>query len=166
VDERFLTDLFVKGLPNKDLKRHVHMSHPRTLALAVDAAIAWEAFEEPDTSRGDRPRKPRDIPVTAVQPAKPLPKEVKAADRVESSDSLRSTLDSMAKALAGLEERLQKMEQTSTVARQRPAGVRTKLADLECFFCHEVGHISRNCLKRAQAGQANSQTAQAEPLNG
>ena len=165
IDERFLIDLFVKGLPSKDIKRHVHMAHPLTLARAVDAAIAWEAFEEPEMARPERQRKPRDMAVAAVQP--PIQSATNATSaKAESNDSLKSALESMAKTLTGLEQRLQKMEQTGPANRPRPSGTsRPRLADLECYFCHERGHLLRNCPKKLQAEQAGAQPVSAVDLN-
>jgi hypothetical protein len=166
IDERFLIDLFVKGLPGKDLKRHVHMAHPQTLARAVDAAIAWEAFEEPEVPRVEKPRKPRDLPVAAVQTAsKQAAGGARVAEGTGTDDILKSALDGVAKTLAGLEERLRKMEQASSLPRLQSTSPRTRLADLECFYCHELGHIARNCEKKAQAGQASTRPAPAKPLN-
>lgn len=169
LDERFLIDLFLKGLPNKDIKRHVHMAHPLSLAQAVDAAIAWEAFEEPEGSRVDRPRKPRDTPVAAIQPPKQTqtnaPNDVKRED-----ESLKLTLEAMTRTLTGLEQRLQKMEEAALATKPGPSGIaKGRLADIECFFCHERGHLSRNCVKKAQAKQterAQVRPAAGEPLNG
>ena len=165
VDERFLIDLFVKGLPNKDIKRHVHMAHPSTLAGAVDAAIAWEAFEEPEVVKPDRPRKPRDMPVVAVQPPKAVA-DSSVTSKSDNCDGLKTTLEAMTKTLSGLEQRLQKMEQAASASRPRPSGAGyNRLADLECYFCHEKGHVSRTCVKKAQAREANPQGAAPEALN-
>ena len=66
IHEQVLIDLFVKGLPTKEMRRHVHLSRPSSLTAAVTLATTCEAFE--DGSDAERLRKPK-AEVTSVQPA-------------------------------------------------------------------------------------------------
>lgn len=58
--ERVLVDLFVKGLPTDDMKRHVSSLEPRTFAEAMRRATVYEAYT-PKTLK-----KPRPAPVMQV----------------------------------------------------------------------------------------------------
>ena len=63
VDERILVDLYIKGLPNKDMKRHVYLERPISLSQAIHFAVAFEAFDAP---LGEKLAKPR-VNVAAVK---------------------------------------------------------------------------------------------------
>ena len=41
----FATDHFIHGLSSNDMKKHVHLNHPKTLDEAITLAVEYEAFE-------------------------------------------------------------------------------------------------------------------------
>ena len=55
--DEVLVGLFVKGLRERETRRHVHLAMPKTLMEAVSLATTCEAFEAPSPS--ERAQKPR-----------------------------------------------------------------------------------------------------------
>ncbi len=43
--DRCECDYFIRGLPNKELRRHVHLARPQTIEEAIAIATAFEAFD-------------------------------------------------------------------------------------------------------------------------
>ncbi len=58
VPDRCVVDMFIKGLPSKELRRHVHLAKPQTVEEAIAVATAFEAFETVGKSERTH-RKPR-----------------------------------------------------------------------------------------------------------
>ena len=58
-------DLFAKGLPTRDMRRHVQIARPAGLDEATMIALTCEAADE--AADADRLRKPRPDIVNAVQ---------------------------------------------------------------------------------------------------
>ena len=46
MDERILVDIFVKGLPGQDIRRHVYLSRPKTLSEAISLGVSFETIEQ------------------------------------------------------------------------------------------------------------------------
>ena len=60
VDEKILVDMFIKGLQNQDMKRHVYLSKPSSLSEAITCGVAYETFDKPcDDRSSERIRKPK-----------------------------------------------------------------------------------------------------------
>ena len=55
LDEKILVSLFIQGLPEKELKKHVYLQHPTTLTAAVNLAVNYEAFESTDKVKKPKP---------------------------------------------------------------------------------------------------------------
>lgn len=156
LDERVLVNLFVKGLPNKDMKRHVHLDRPRTLAEAIDAAISWEAFDEPS----DRlPRKPRETPAVAAVSGKPY----HPAPVVEPDPNLTSVLEKVQSALVALDGRIQTLEQKGGRSNRGPYRERSHRPDIICYGCGEAGHIKRRCPRDSHPEPASSSNQGSTP---
>jgi hypothetical protein len=59
--DQILVDLFVKGLPTREMRRHVHLARPPSLDDAIILGTTYQVFDAPAPDSGDgvRPRKPQ-----------------------------------------------------------------------------------------------------------
>ena len=67
--EQILVNLYINGLGDKELKRHVYLSKPNTLHEAIKIASTYEGFDEPKRpfTGNEKARKPNIGEVTAVK---------------------------------------------------------------------------------------------------
>jgi hypothetical protein len=82
LDERLLIDMYIRGLPTLDMKRHVHLQKPLHLSDAISYAVEYEAFERP-VEVEDR-MMPKVASVT-VKDAKAMDDLAKTLERIEES---------------------------------------------------------------------------------
>jgi hypothetical protein len=155
IHEQLLVDLFIKGLPTLNMRRHVHMARPRTLDAAIVLATTYEAFDTQAES-GDKQKKPKGEPTNQVvrkggadrrkavrsavqgqrsegQPGTTPPRESRPTEKVENKTDTDS---SMLDYLKALQERLERLEKK---LRPRPR------AEVECFGCKQKGHYKNEC---------------------
>ena len=136
LDERMLVDMFIKGLPCHEMKRHVYLAKAVTLAEAINAAVTFEAF---DGSSGIRKPKPS-VNAVAVQP---------------SNEQANSKLTEVIMMLADKLENLQG-DISSLKDRNKPRQYQQgrNYSNVECYNCHVKGHISRYCPQNKTGGNS------------
>lgn len=120
LDERMLVDLFIKGLPNHEMKRHVYLAKTESLSDAINAAVTYEAFD------GSNIRKPKPT-VSSInnESAKLSEVIVKLSDKVEG----------LQRELTSLKER-----------KERPRFPQSRdWSNVVCFKCQGKGHVARDC---------------------
>ena len=61
LDPHVLVGLFIKGLKDKDLQRHVHMGKPQNLEEDINLASTCEAFDEAPVGNEKKNPKPEFI---------------------------------------------------------------------------------------------------------
>lgn len=121
LDERILVDIYIKGLPNADIKRHVYLAKPTTLSEAISCAVTYEAFDSPLL------RRPK--PVAAVQEKQPANKPTDST-----SQQLYEVVTQLSKTVENLQNKMHRPRRSPMYNRS-----------MECYNCHQPGHIARNC---------------------
>jgi hypothetical protein len=79
--EQLLVDLFVKGLPTREMRRHLHLVRPATLEAAITVATTVEAFEP--TVESDKLKKTKAEIVSQV--TSPHPHKSNSRQHVETN---------------------------------------------------------------------------------
>lgn len=130
VDEQILVDLYIKGLPNKDMKRHVYLAKPVTLAQAVNYAVTFEAFDSP-LAESNKIHKPK-ASVNAI----------KANQTPETPDvsKLTNVFEKMTDSVSKLTENVEKL-----MLRNKSKGCAHSKDNIECYKCHDKGHYAKEC---------------------
>ena len=90
--ETLIIDQFVSGLPNKEVKKHIHFNHPETIHDAIALACEYESF---DGSIGSK--KPENLGVNSIESGSNLDKIENLLktliEKVESKNVSRQTQD-------------------------------------------------------------------------
>jgi hypothetical protein len=114
--EQLLVDLFIKGLPTREMRKHLHLARPSTLEKAINLATTVEVFE-PNTDN-DKTRKPKTENVSQVGTQKG--RKANASKHAEvnivgNQPGLPDTLKpdrALIELLEAMQRRLEKLEQT------------------------------------------------------
>ena len=151
-DEKMLVNLFIKGLRDIDMKRHVYLEKPQNLTEAIHSAVTYEAFDKPAR---DGNRKPR-VTIAPVQ-GKGLKQLASQNDDHPDPGSgggaVRQT------SISGNESDLaeQVRELKATVAELRAGAARNRRPQHNrCYLCDLPGHIARNCRQNGGSNYSNS----------
>ena len=157
VDEKILTNLFIKGLPDKVIQRQVHFSKPSSLSEAISLASEYECFDKTsDKLQDGKLRKPRENVVAPLfQSDNKKPLKAKTAEELvaEAMTAMQQTVE---KAINGMETKMAEMSSS----RQKKYQSNTKKG--ECFYCHEAGHYIRDCPKRSDKSPDNTSQSDKE----
>ena len=181
LDDEVLIGCFVRGLRDRDTKRHVQLAKPQNLDEAISLATECEVFDEttgPGTITESRGRKPKGefigkvkdegkipnqtTPNTALnfpttpQPVAPLGQNTRQPPTSGGSDPQfpPQVPSNRAGNSAPVALPLSDNPQASQNYARRP---------LQCFYCNEFGHIARLCpLRRVHEKQRAGANAEAQ----
>ena len=153
VDDRILLSLFIKGLPDKGMQKHVHFSKPSTLADAICLASEYECFDRPsETKASSKMHKPRDTMISPVE-------QTSKSEDSRTDKALTGTLDSMMNVLRDLGSKINQMgNKQSHQSYPKQSSFKG-----DCFSCHERGHIQRFCPNKKRQPNKTSGTATTKP---
>ena len=139
IAEPVMIDMFIKGLPDLPLKRHVHSTRPATLSEAITTAVSYQAFDQSQVTYP--PRKPQiATPVAAVATVPPGEQNAAAATTQWTASAAPSPY--------------------AYSSAQRQTRPKRDLSMIECFRCHQMGHYSRDCPSNMHAPRLRAEPAQ------
>lgn len=150
----------IKGLPDKEMKRHVHLTKACNLAQAINSAVTFEAFECPNRSESSElTRKPKPT-VNSVKPSQPADKVQTNQD--SETDKLAQILNKMCETVTQLNSNVDRLNrQAASSSDRRSSGYHSnKMSNIVCYKCRNQGHYARDC--RADVPQSNQQTTTAD----
>ena len=156
LDEKVLVDLYIRGLPDYDMKRHVYLAKPVSLTEAINSAVAYEAFDMPKSNLHERLHKPK----PGISAIKPQDASTTALCREDKYDKLAETVKQIASTVSQLTGSVNKLAQS------RQSDPSKYL--IECFKCHRKGHYARDCttntgIQSKSIGPRNGKPYQAPP---
>ena len=145
LDENILVDIFIKGLPGQDIRRHVYLSRPKTLAEAITLGVNFETIEKPTT--------PAHKPKQNVMPVQPQNNEM--------MDTLKAIQE-----LLQSKEKKGKTQKKITCFRCRQQGHMAKECKaVICSLCQKSGHIAADCTAKVAAASESPTPSNPKPLN-
>ncbi|KAL3868416.1 hypothetical protein ACJMK2_041224 [Sinanodonta woodiana] len=172
--EDILIDQYICGLGSQEIRKLVQFGHPKTLDDAMASAIEYEAFEGTWPSL----QKPvnKEIPFRALRSKQDLQTtNTETGNQKESKDSdTQSNIDNLTRAVKSLQEsvdtvaklstentrqinmvigNMQKKDNNTTYLVKHQA---TRANLIECYTCHGLGHISRDCPAKKNPNRPNS----------
>ena len=131
IQEEILVNLYTKGLNNKEMKRYVYLSKPKTLAEAINLAVSFEAFENPI----GKSKKPKPVVASVC--------DATSKGSLETNDSLPKLLTDFSATLNQVNKTLNQCGKLITDKKSRKS--EKKRVDVECYKCHAKGHYAREC---------------------
>ena len=152
--EKVLVNLYINGLGDRELKRHVYLSKPHTLDEAIKTASTFEGFDEPKRpfNAGEKTRKPKIGEVNAVKNDSANLKFMKP----ESSPvgyEFQNCLKEIQSGLEKMDKRLSSLEQTPRLSQHQRQRQQTR--PIECFKC-KGPHYQRDCPQLLQHNQSRN----------
>ena len=144
LEEKILVDMFIKGLPNPEMKRHVYLAKTQTLSEAINSAVAYDAFDKPETDIEQKAKKPK-ATVAAVQ-AKGKDVDGQPCEDGSLKTQFTEALTQMTQAIGELKQQAAENQRKN----------KKDLSKVECYNCHEKGHYSKYCPKKDPLRASNS----------
>ena len=130
--EIYIIDQYINGLTRPEIRSHVQYRHPKTIDSAIALAVEFEAFE---SSQGIL-RKPR------------------FEDKLEvNSINENATMQELYKMIENLTKTINRGNRSRSNSRDRSSSrdrsnTKKGYGDIECYNCHELGHIAPKCPKK------------------
>ena len=126
IAEPIMVDMFVKGLPDLAMRRHVHSSKPKSLPEAITTAVSYQAFDMCQQAQVTRkPQPTKHVSVAQVTAAPP-----------SGQNSNQYNTQVVARPIP---------RPGANGNGQRQFRQKRDLSTVECFKCHQMGHYSRDC---------------------
>ena len=152
--EQVLVNLYINGLGDKELKRHVYLSKPDTLDEAIKTASTFEGFDEPKRpfNAGEKTRKPKIGEVNAVKNDSANLKPMKPESSSVGGE-IQNCLKEIKSGLDKMDQRLSCLEQTPRPNNYQRQQHQTRT--VECFKC-KGPHYQRDCPQLLQNNQRRS----------
>lgn len=139
VEQREMVKLYGRGLfKHSDAKYLVAQEWPATIELAYERMQGRETGLE-RVRHLDRTEEPMEVGAMGSN-LEVRPKSTKPLDK----DPLEKKLEQIMTKLAALEAS-QKVEKTSKGSIPKTPGSASEKRQIECYYCHEKGHVKRSC---------------------
>ena len=139
LQETLAKENFVDSLQDADVRWRVFQSRPGSLEEAVRVAVELEAFQVADRQRTGQ-RKPTARVVCADNGQQ---NEITLQGQLA---SLRTNIEKiLTDGLKNLQGQLNRPKPHNTPIQQRPDQCEVRKVPVQCWKCHEFGHISREC---------------------
>ena len=152
VQETIATDQFICALGRgSEISWWVHQSKPKTIKEAANAALDWESWRTPQEQK-----RVRAIDVKPAVPDSPHDTS-NSTDISHIMEELTTNLNKL------LDDKLTHLTASATANTTRKPWLRSQV---ECYECHQKGHIRRNCPKnQMKTANATPNTPQNSPGN-
>ena len=125
--QEHLVDQFMHGLKDEKMQEHVIFHHPQNINEAIQLATEYESWQGRKTKAVQKPM---------VMAAKVNTEGNSAA--MEETKQLVGTVEKLVDKFEGLATVLSKMNTSDQRGRR-------DWSKVECYNCHQKGHIARNC---------------------
>ncbi|MCG8047849.1 MAG: hypothetical protein N0E48_19865 [Candidatus Thiodiazotropha endolucinida] len=142
--EQYTIDQFIHGLSNSELRKHVQLRHPLTLAMAISYAVEFEAVD----SQLSADKKPAHVRFSLDQEA--------SCKSVLTETDFQLREKQMSELLESLKNLLQQMTPERTDRNKHRSPSPQARSKIECYECHDYGHYAAECPNRHKTKRSSS----------